>query len=41
MKKYDSQIDDLLKVLKISSELALNQDLQVLLKQIEQAAVKR
>lgn len=40
MKKGDSQIGDLLKVLEISSQLALNQDLQVLLKQIEQAAVK-
>lgn len=40
MKKYDSRIDDLLKVLEISSQLALNQDFQVLLKQIEQAAVK-
>lgn len=39
MKKYTGQIGDLLQVLEISRNLALNQDLQILLKQIEQAAV--
>lgn len=39
MKKYPRQIGDLLQVLEISRNLVLNQDLQVLLKQIEQAAV--
>jgi phosphoserine phosphatase len=40
MKKYTGQIGDLLQVLEISRNLGLNQDLQALLKQIEQAAVK-
>lgn len=40
MKKYTGQVGDLLKVLDISSKLALNQDLQALLKQIERAAVE-
>ncbi len=40
MKKDNNQILDLLKVLEISNQLALNQNLQVLLKQIEQAAVE-
>jgi GAF domain-containing protein len=39
MKKYTGQIGDLLQVLEISRNLALNQDLQGLLKQIERAAV--
>jgi phosphoserine phosphatase RsbU/P len=39
MKKYTGQIGDLLQVLEISRNLALNQDLQGLIKQIEQAAV--
>jgi phosphoserine phosphatase len=39
MKKYTGQIGDLLQVLEISRNLALNQGLQKLLKQIEQAAV--
>ncbi|MGZ8185296.1 MAG: SpoIIE family protein phosphatase [Methylobacter sp.] len=40
MKNYTGHIADLLQVLEISRTLALNQDLQSLLKQIEQAAVK-
>ncbi|MDD5577645.1 MAG: SpoIIE family protein phosphatase [Methylobacter sp.] len=39
MKKYTGQIGDLLEVLDISRHLALSQDLQALLKQIEKAAV--
>jgi len=38
MKKYTGQLGDLLQILEISRNLALNQDLQSLLKQIEQAA---
>ncbi len=40
MNQYAGQIGDLLQVLEISRNLSLNQDLQALLKQIEQAAVK-
>jgi phosphoserine phosphatase len=40
MNKYAGQIGDLLQVLEIAKNLALNQDLQSLLKQIEQAASK-
>jgi phosphoserine phosphatase RsbU/P len=40
MKTYAEQMDDLLQVLEISRNLGLNEDLQVLLKQIEQAALK-
>ncbi|MGR9044668.1 MAG: SpoIIE family protein phosphatase [Gammaproteobacteria bacterium] len=39
-KNHGGQINDLLQVLEISRNLALNQDLQTLLKQIEQAAIK-
>lgn len=39
MNKYDGDVGDLLQVLEISRNLALTQDLQALLKQIEQAAV--
>lgn len=37
---HNSQVSDLLKVLEISRDLVLNQDLQTLIRQIEQAAVK-
>jgi phosphoserine phosphatase RsbU/P len=39
MNQYAGQLGDLLQVLEIAKNLALNQDLQSLLKQIEQAAI--